>query len=81
MRTGKKISNLSYGEWQDVSYHLYLPNTLKEQKSPALILFIHGGSYTGGDIKHYFKTIFKKQLKDQKRDCRQSNLFSFVKIE
>ena len=46
---GTIYSNIAFGEWSDTSYDLYIPKSLNESKECSLILFIHGGSYTGGD--------------------------------
>ncbi|MBR3805790.1 MAG: alpha/beta hydrolase [Clostridia bacterium] len=46
---GTKYSDISYGKWNDTSYDLYIPAELNDKKECALILFIHGGSFSGGD--------------------------------
>ena len=46
---GTIYTDIVFGEWSDTSYDLYIPETLKEKKECALILFIHGGSFTEGD--------------------------------
>lgn len=47
--TGEIITDLSYGEKEENSYDLYIPNQLMEGKETSLILFLHGGSFTSGD--------------------------------
>ena len=46
---GTVYSDITFGKWSDTSYDLYIPKSLNANKKCALILFIHGGSYTGGD--------------------------------
>lgn len=46
---GRISYDLKYGEWADTAYDLYIPKELKGDKEGALVLFIHGGSYTSGD--------------------------------
>ena len=46
---GEMIADLKYGEWKDTSYDLYIPKQFNEEKETALILFVHGGSFTSGD--------------------------------
>ncbi|MCM1543030.1 MAG: alpha/beta hydrolase [Blautia sp.] len=49
---GSVMSDLSYGEGQaDMSYDLYLPSVKSQDGTYALVLYIHGGSFTGGDKK------------------------------
>lgn len=46
---GDVYFDVSFGEWDDTSYDLYIPKRLNEDKECSLILFIHGGSFSGGD--------------------------------
>lgn len=46
---GKVFYDIPFGQWGDTSYDLYVPNKLNEKKECALILFIHGGSFSAGD--------------------------------
>ncbi|MBQ9978278.1 MAG: alpha/beta hydrolase [Clostridia bacterium] len=46
---GTVYTDIHFGDWSDTSYDLYIPKSLNENKECALILFIHGGSFTGGD--------------------------------
>jgi len=46
---GTIYTDIVFVEWRDTSYDLYIPKSLKKNKECALILFIHGGSFTGGD--------------------------------
>ena len=45
---GEAIADLKYGELERNKYDLYIPKKLREDKETSLILFIHGGSFTGG---------------------------------
>ena len=46
---GEMVTDLKYGGWKDTTYDLYIPKKISEDKETALILFIHGGSFTSGD--------------------------------
>ena len=46
---GEVIRDLRYGEAPRNLYDLYLPEDTASAKATHLILFIHGGSWTGGD--------------------------------
>ena len=46
---GQRFLDIAYGERQHNTYDLYLPNDANNNDSLALILFIHGGSWMGGD--------------------------------
>ena len=46
---GTIYTDIAFGEWNDTSYDLYIPKSLNESKECSLILFIHGGSFSGGD--------------------------------
>lgn len=46
-----KYTDLSYGSSNQQIYDLYLPK--KDKDDVALILYIHGGSWTGGDKSNY----------------------------
>ena len=48
---GQVIRDLRYGEAPRNLYDLYLPEDTTDAKATHLILFIHGGSWTGGDKK------------------------------
>ena len=45
---GEVIADLKYGELERNKYDLYIPKKLRDDKEPSLILFIHGGGFTGG---------------------------------
>ena len=46
---GQRFLDITYGSRQHNTYDLYLPYNAVENDSLALILFIHGGSWLGGD--------------------------------
>lgn len=46
---GKRFTDVAYGSRQNNTYDLYLPNNATENDSLALILYVHGGSWLGGD--------------------------------
>lgn len=46
---GQRFLDIAYGKRQHNTYDLYLPNDANKNDSLALILFIHGGSWLGGD--------------------------------
>ena len=46
---GMRFLDITYGNRPHNTYDLYLPKDAAEKDSQALILFIHGGSWLGGD--------------------------------
>ena len=46
---GQRFTDIAYGSREHNTYDLYLPNDFHEKDSLALILFIHGGAWLGGD--------------------------------
>jgi len=46
---GQRFLDITYGNRQHNTYDLYLPNDANKNDSLALILYIHGGSWLGGD--------------------------------
>lgn len=46
---GQRFLDIAYGKRQHNTYDLYLPNDANKNDCLALILFIHGGSWLGGD--------------------------------
>jgi len=46
---GQRFQDISYGNRQHNTYDLYLPKDATSNDSLALILYIHGGSWLGGD--------------------------------
>lgn len=46
---GTAYKDLTYGEEKYQTYDLYVPANLDSSKNYSLILFIHGGGFTGGD--------------------------------
>lgn len=52
MQGVKKLTDLSYGSHAAQAVDVYLPKAKKEQRS-ALVLYIHGGAWSGGDKGSY----------------------------
>lgn len=46
---GQRFTDVAYGNSEHNTYDLYLPNDAAQQDSLALILYVHGGSWLGGD--------------------------------
>ena len=46
---GQRFADVAYGSGEHNKYDLYLPNDAAEQDSLAIILYVHGGSWLGGD--------------------------------
>ena len=46
---GQRFQDIAYGSRQHNTYDLYLPNEAEKNDSLALILYVHGGSWLGGD--------------------------------
>ena len=46
---GQRFTDVAYGNREHNTYDLYLPNDAAQQDSLALILYVHGGSWLGGD--------------------------------
>jgi len=46
---GQRFQNIAYGDRQNNIYDLYLPNDADSNDSLALILYVHGGSWLGGE--------------------------------
>lgn len=53
--TAEKYTNISYGEYERQTLDLYLPK--EKTGTVGLVLFLHGGGWTGGD-----KSMFKNDL-------------------
>ena len=51
---GQRFTDVVYGNREHNTYDLYLPNGAAQKDSLALILYVHGGSWIGGDkIEHH----------------------------
>ena len=50
---GQRFTDISYGSRQHNTYDLYLPNDAALNDSLALILYVHGGSWLGGDKRDH----------------------------
>lgn len=48
---GQRFQDIAYGNRQHNTYDLYLPNDADKNDSLALILYVHGGSWLGGEKK------------------------------
>ena len=46
---GQRFQDITYGNREHNTYDLYLPNDADKNDNLALILYIHGGSWLGGD--------------------------------
>lgn len=51
---GQRFQDISYGSRQHNTYDLYLPNDAEKNDSLALILYVHGGSWLGGDKDEHY---------------------------
>lgn len=47
--SGEILTDISFGDWEDTCYDLYIPSGLDKTKEQTLIYFIHGGGFTSGD--------------------------------
>ncbi|MCM1561802.1 MAG: alpha/beta hydrolase [Butyrivibrio sp.] len=47
--SGTIIKDLKFGDRDETGYDLYIPSGLDKEQNQSLILFIHGGGFTGGD--------------------------------
>ena len=50
---GQRFTDIAYGSREHNTYDLYLPNDANEKDSLALMLFVHGGAWLGGDKKDH----------------------------
>ena len=50
---GQRFQDIAYGSRQHNTYDLYLPNDAGQNDTLALILYVHGGSWLGGDKKDH----------------------------
>ena len=50
---GQRFTDISYGSRQHNTYDMYLPNDAALNDSLALILYVHGGSWLGGDKRDH----------------------------
>ena len=50
---GQRFQDIVYGSRKHNTYDLYLPNDAEKNDSLALILYVHGGSWLGGDKKDH----------------------------
>ena len=46
---GQRFMDVAYGNHKNNTYDLYLPNDAEQKDSLGLILYVHGGSWLGGD--------------------------------
>jgi acetyl esterase/lipase len=50
---GQRFTDVVYGNREHNTYDLYLPNDAEQNDSLGLILYVHGGSWLGGDKKDH----------------------------
>lgn len=46
---GRRFADVAYGKHEHNTYDLFLPNDAEHKDSLGLILYVHGGSWLGGD--------------------------------
>jgi len=56
---GQRFEDVAYGIRQNNTYDLYLPNDADKRDSLALILYVHGGSWMGGDKGWHHRDCYK----------------------
>ena len=55
---GQRFTDVAYGSREHNKYDLYLPNDAAQQDSLPLILYVHGGSWIGGDKSEHTSDCF-----------------------
>ena len=55
---GQRFENITYGSRQHNTYDLYLPNDAVANDSLALILYVHGGAWLGGDTNWHHRDCY-----------------------
>ena len=55
---GQRFTDVVYGSRKHNKYDLYLPNDAAQQDSLPLILYVHGGSWIGGDKSEHTSDCF-----------------------
>ena len=50
---GRRFTDVAYGNREHNTYDLFLPNDAEQKDSLGLLLFVHGGSWMGGDKKEH----------------------------
>ena len=55
---GQRFTDIAYGSREHNTYDLYLPTDAAQNDSLALILYVHGGSWIGGDKKYRHKDCY-----------------------
>ena len=56
---GQRFTDIAYGSREHNTYDLYLPNDANKKDSLALVLFVHGGAWLGGDKKWHHGECYK----------------------
>jgi len=56
---GQRFQDIAYGERQHNTYDLFLPSNTADIDSLALILYVHGGSWLGGDKTDHLRDCYK----------------------
>lgn len=57
---GTAYKDIAYGDGKYQTYDLYVPAALDHSKNYSLILFIHGGGFTGGDKAEAYREEFNR---------------------
>ena len=56
---GQRFTDIAYGSREHNTYDLYLPVDAASKDSLALILYVHGGSWIGGDKNEHHGDCYK----------------------
>lgn len=56
---GQRFTDIAYGNREHNTYDLYLPHDAGSKNSLALMLYVHGGSWMGGDKKEHHRDCYK----------------------
>ena len=56
---GERFTDVKYGNQPHNTYDLFLPNDATKNDSLALILYVHGGSWLGGDKNEHHNDCYK----------------------
>lgn len=56
---GQRFADVAYGCREHNTYDLFLPNDAEQKDSLGLILYVHGGSWMGGDKNEHYGDCYK----------------------
>lgn len=56
---GQRFTDVRYGSREHNTFDLYLPSDAAQSDSLALILYVHGGSWLGGDKKDHLRDCYR----------------------